>query len=914
MGLGSRTARQHTTAAAERTAGVDASAFWDFKPGQAVMTVDGFSGKVTAVNDGPLSGTESYEVTLDGGLGGGEYTSSQLTAKADAAQYTAASDYPELAEILVDRPDIAPNTKWATLAKSAGHHPLGYEQCPVDSCGDMVNVNGASMQDHLAEHGEDPDDYEQAPHAAWEKRSSFRDGHGEHDHSQPKGEHGIESFTDLEPNDGAEADVDEHGHLSWGGSAPACRDTDDYSMFGQNDAVEKAATLQWETINWQAPYVEKAASHYTADELREVGRAEEQRQGKSAEEILSAQAAEAKHHKKHHSQHHHAHPLVMHPQARSMGWGYGGWGWPGCGGCAAGDTSGGGDGGAMDGGGSEASRTAGLHFVKEYNEDGRNVDDFDGHSRAHEDIDDAHAEKALLDEQDKQNGLYRPDRWRVLTTEPRKHSSFDPWSIVTTAAGDTDFRFEVTAAWSDVRSKAKRIRAEGGVHVTLATEGIVVGEVKGDHNVYETGIQRMPGRHAIQGWSCGCKWGAYHWGANDDFSRFAGRMCSHALALQYEAQSRGMFGRDVRTDDAKPSWTKRMVVVKHDIDGRRDIEAPSTKVGSLDTVVATLVTHVRGQDFADVSLAFTAAGLDLGAAIRTEAAVNDAWGEPQPDPARYQRGPTKPSDPNENPASAGWASAPEPESWGQAGPSGLTHMVSSRQDDDAIFEPELGKEAFLPLLAPMVAPLVGGGAAAGAAGVGAAEVAGAGAARAIIPKMVDKAAPAIINQVVKQHEQEERPKGPEQPQAPVGENPVDDNAANPLNYGARAELHEEPEGALPSTDGDLEDAEGVASIVAQFQATAGAQGLQSGSSGPAAPSNDGLDIAAAARQFLETGDKPAMQTFALKAFTPAEQQRIINEGENVRAANLDRLDIAGTHYEPLEAALASADDDEEWMS
>ncbi len=190
-------------------------------------------------------------------------------------------------------------------------------------------------------------------------------------------------------------------------------------------------------------------------------------------------------------------------------------------------------------------------------------------------------------------------------------------------------------------------------------------------------------------------------------------------------------------------------------------------------------------------------------------------------------------------------------------------------------------------------------------------------------KVLDKAAPTLINQVVKHQEGEQRPEGPEQPKGPiggpaaVGENPVDDNANNPLNYGARAELHDQPEGALPSTDGDLEEPEGIEAIVAQFQATAGAVGLQAGSSNAPASAQaggDNLDIAAAARQFLETGDAPSMQAFALKAFTPTEQAQIINEGENVRAANLDRLDITGTHYEPLEAALASADNDEEWMT
>lgn len=149
-------------------------------------------------------------------------------------------------------------------------------------------------------------------------------------------------------------------------------------------------------------------------------------------------------------------------------------------------------------------------------------------------------------------------------------------SLITTAAADADFRFQVTAAWKDVVAKAKRIRSEGGVRVTMASDGLVFAEVKGDTEVYEAGLQRLPNKKAVHSWSCGCKWGAYHWGADDDFSKFAGRMCSHALALQYEAQSRGMFGRNVGVDETRPHWVPRKVVVKYDIDADQHRLAPST--------------------------------------------------------------------------------------------------------------------------------------------------------------------------------------------------------------------------------------------------------------------------------------------------------------------------------------------------
>lgn len=40
--------------------------------------------------------------------------------------------------------------------------------------------------------------------------------------------------------------------------------------------------------------------------------------------------------------------------------------------------------------------------------------------------------------------------------------------------------------------------------------------------------------------------------------------CSHALALQYEAQSRGMFGRQVTEDTQRPGWMRDKVRVRHD--------------------------------------------------------------------------------------------------------------------------------------------------------------------------------------------------------------------------------------------------------------------------------------------------------------------------------------------------------------
>lgn len=54
--------------------------------------------------------------------------------------------------------------------------------------------------------------------------------------------------------------------------------------------------------------------------------------------------------------------------------------------------------------------------------------------------------------------------------------------------------FEFTASWSDIQTKAKRIRSEGGVRIVAVTDHTITAEVKGDSNVYQTTLMRQPGR------------------------------------------------------------------------------------------------------------------------------------------------------------------------------------------------------------------------------------------------------------------------------------------------------------------------------------------------------------------------------------------------------------------------------------
>lgn len=509
----------------------------------------------------------------------------------------------------------------------------------------------------------------------------------------------------------------------------------------------------------------------------------------------------------------------------------------------------------------------------------------------------------------------------VSDTDPLEEAvhtaAFDPYSLLTLASQDREFKFHFTAAWADVRNKAKRIRSEGKVRITLASDGVVFGEVQGDHNTYETGVQRLPGsRHAVATYTCGCKWGAYHWGASDDFSRFAGRMCSHALALQYEAMSRGMFGRDVKEDAVKPEWVPRRVVIRYDIDSGTNQMVRSSSV-KIDTALDLLVTLARAQGDDPAELAFMLRSMGMP----VTAAVNSPWGEPQPERTNYTPGPTKPKNTSENPGSTGWASQGDPDNWDSISPNELGDRVASLGPgaEEFLFEAAIPQE-----IAQSEDPLASSPGTEGVPGEGTPVLAVQGPERpsgpkggtggrmppghphmpehdddslekeAFWPAVIRAVAPTVINSLI------------------GGGDDKDDEKKN--SEGAEATLHMEPEGALPFTDGDgpdLSDDEsltppttaslGTQDIVAQFQATAAHLAPGGASSGPVRGVGDSAEIAQAARS--------ALAKMAVKDYSPAEQAAIINEGANVRASNLDRLDIADTHY----AMLNDPEDDDTWL-
>lgn len=729
---------EHQTLGVQRLA-VRSEDYWDFKPEQRVKTIDGVTGVVKRVEDGPFPGSEEYHVELDQGMGGGRYTASQLSPApitAEAMEQTAAADYPELSQILVERPD--PARQFVT----AGKNPF------ADNDGDSDDEPDGDSDDAG---GDDPDE----------------------DDSK---------------------DSDDEGD-----------DSDD-----SDDAP---------------PWAKKASALFSG--------------------------------------------------------------------------------------------------------------------------------------------------------------------LVVTAATDADFRFHVTAAWRDVVAKAKRIRAEGRLRVTMASDGLVFAEVKGDHEVYETGLQRMPGKVAAHSWSCGCKWGAYHWGADDDFSRFAGRMCSHALALQYEAQSRGMFGRDVHADEHKPTWVPRKVVVRYDIDADTNRLAPSTAAARPDDSGAPLSVVARaavaaGEDREEMLLALAAAGISPGQGELFDASPYQREKPPAPSKApatcedcgeprdrnhasahaeymrQFQKGYTNWDDEYHNvshtihrgmaldlPAdvhkvvhdsdrpvqerahalmnhikgngqglgsfysddlqvSRNYAANSRVPSGNDHTPvvvhvakPGRRNIITNQQDlqDKGVYSYTEPNNSEIPLKDGSPVKITG---------VSWAD-----------PKSAYSSSPSenwVRHDFPKPHRHTANanapfgePSGtsyvlPKTPGATaprkVWENPASAGplaGADPAGWnrvlplqaysvreealfepgGVEAELHDEPEGALPSTDG-------------------------------AVPTDEASD--------LTPSMTAGLKRHALKDFTLAEQQALINEGEGVRAANLDRLDIAGTHYADLESVLAAQEDDTTWLA
>lgn len=167
---------------------------------------------------------------------------------------------------------------------------------------------------------------------------------------------------------------------------------------------------------------------------------------------------------------------------------------------------------------------------------------------------------------------------------------------------DPEVRLQFTATWADVRDKAKRIRREGGVRILMASTDGIVGEVRGDHQIYETQLTYVPGTSRIGSWNCGCAWASYAWGRSPQYRRFEGRRCSHALALQYEAQSRGAHGRTISPDVERPDWLRAHtpITVQHQRDPSLDLKRREVPPGNMRKVFSAWEVPAAGASLGPV--------------------------------------------------------------------------------------------------------------------------------------------------------------------------------------------------------------------------------------------------------------------------------------------------------------------------
>jgi hypothetical protein len=268
------------------------------------------------------------------------------------------------------------------------------------------------------------------------------------------------------------------------------------------------------------------------------------------------------------------------------------------------------------------------------------------------------------------------------------------------------------------------------------------------------------------------------------------------------------------------------------------------------------------------------------------AAVNDPWGEPEPDPMPKQMGPTQPRNSADNPGSAGPMSTPDPEGWGSIEPSSVSMAASL---DEFAFEPDLAATA---------ADLTDSSSAGGL------DTASDEGSEAMLHDEPEGALPGTdgsLDSAV--HDYDEcRSFSPDASGGlctncfhPASQHTGSAISPTDLSLADGYDDDLSPEDTEIQTTGTLDD------VVASFQA--GASHLA-----PTGGADEGgnADIAQAARE--------ALSKMALKDFTPAEQQALLREGDGSQARNLATLDLAGTHYEPLEAALSAMDDDEDWLA
>lgn len=896
-----------------RTAGVPLGAYSDYRPRQRVMTVDGFPGTVISVQEGPAS--NNIEVVLDNGMGGGTYDDSMLSPlneRAASVDRTASDDYPELGSILTDRPDLAPvlseheylGGRTASLRRTADYYLDTPESLALSSAAaDLIGASNAAMHrvrsasDVVPEHLSAAVVVAAMVHCDVCDTDYAIDSQDEkHDHSKtadwnlflPPAENTddtgrSEAYTEgkqqavaggaREPKNPGDAAYMADFDMGWAHGVQSRPDNPEIPLTDPSDladdtldpdkvAAKSAGIVDFlkgdstPSKTWQGP-----GHNYSFDwcRFRKNSRCMFPKELNKAATDLAGYAVWIPEDRGYC-------PRIAWDQQKECPVGEPGPNVPG------GYTDatvpweqGGQRGGYPREPYRHGSKTAKIEDIERYVRPvpAGEICDWPPHEQH------CTCGNALM--------AWAEQNW---TTEHNRYPETDAelaevkdWARVLADSGqdkcdhcdldhkidrtatktvaktaDTDgFAFHFTAAWSDVRKKAKRIRQEGGVRVLSSQSGDMVAQVKGDHYVYQTRITSVPGRFAVGSWECGCPWAAYSWGRTGPWKKYEGRMCSHALAAVYEAQSRGMFGKAVTEDEVAPAWVpKGGDGVKVPGDWDRDLGAyTSAKTDSWE-LVALLVAS--GKPIAQIHPTVMAMALDSGRVVASKGPLS-----------------------------------------GQVG-GRVRDLIF---EDGEIIDAATGVKITGPVVYPSYDPTAGLNAVATKESTMGAEH------WAMTFESGEAQAPAPRAQAV----------------------PPRTAIADHFALSFDADLHEEPEPALPTTDGSDEDADieqarqallASAAISADSLGVVSAEEAQSFEAKAAAAetkdphawllegsgAKDG-DVASMAQAFL------ANRKEALKDFSAAERKSIIDEGEGDLAGNFDGLDLTGTHYIALEQAQAA---------
>ena len=756
MSLGRRDARRHDTTgiwASGSNVGTESS----YQIGERVSTVDGFPGEIIRVVPGPVNGTESYHVLLDGNLGGGEYTPSQikpLTAQRSASLQesdslgTAVVDYPELGDILVTKPNPAKNIKMGSS------DPRRQKNSVFDYVDKNLHPNLYAARQNLQIHN--PDHIHEF--VSYNADPTLKKGYYEalemkRTHNQ------VEDITSQHMQ------TLNHGEESF------------------KDSFEQGLNL------FKDAHEEETGQRLSEEDLQKhrnvLNTISEHLAGEISEDEVEKRA----------NQEDHRLGLVDGPSARLM---------------------------INEVHPTVAAAIAGVKQSRKRVVD-HALDSLEEHARKSAPI-----TKPFFDHMDKKKEEEVSQGFSDLKMSPEQENF-----LKSNPTGPTGIE--------SVGSLIRRISS------IIALAESRSEQLQQDPN--QINKQQRPRAGAV---CAHCK----YWSAN----AVAGSICPLCGSTMQDD-----------TDQAEKDNVSKQV---HD---------PSDFTDADDQDNDELNDSLDFSNPSDSSDSDSDSGDSGGDSSKTASlhnsleyytsSVNSPFGEVLVQVDTVNPGATRAHDKNENPASAGFASAPDSPGWGDSSKvvsdaEGVGSVYGSRYDE-FLFEADLDSEATLREEPEAALPRTDGS-------------------EGTLHEEPEAALPSTDGNYVTRHTEPEL--------AVLPQKRTDGKDVGRLMAGSNSTEEEDGKFSAISPDYESLQSQGsVDDIVAQFQATA--SHLDGGNAGPAVGDSD---IAKAAKQYLEKT--------SMKVFSPAEQAAIINEGEKVRTANFDRLDIVGTHYVEVEATLKQEDE------